>query len=64
MNIRLTQAEARLIESAAQVQRVTVRAFIRNAADAEARRVLGQQHASDCALHNAPAMPMGNCDCR
>ena len=26
-------------------------------------RRTGCHHASDCALHNAPALPVGDCDC-
>lgn len=25
--------------------------------------ILGVEHASDCALHNGPALPPGPCDC-
>jgi hypothetical protein len=42
-----------------------LRAIILAAAAAEEQRLkeMGKQHASDCAVHNAPALPVGPCDC-
>lgn len=31
--------------------------------DTNPKRATGVQHASDCAVHNAPAYPNGPCDC-
>lgn len=37
--------------------------FVHNTARAAPSRPRGGQHASDCALHNGPALPVGPCDC-
>lgn len=63
MNIRLTADIAKMIDNARLVTGETERAFIRRACVEAARRAL-VSHASDCATHNAPALPVGECDCQ
>ena len=46
-----------VLDNPEQINRVYVTDFF------AARRAIGAEHASDCAVHNGPAYPLGSCTC-